>query len=69
MAVIYRITLKNHLDPYWADWFGEMTLINLGEDEAVLVGPIEDQDGLHLLLDKIRDLNITLIKVERLDED
>ena len=68
MAVIYRIRVKNHLDTYRAHWFGEMTFTNLENGEAELVGPIEDQESLHGLLDKIRDLNMTLVNVERLED-
>ena len=68
MSAIYRIRVKNHLEAHWTHWFDEMSLINLGNGEVELVGPVADQENLHRLLEKIRDLNLTLIKVERLED-
>ena len=37
--------------------------------ETVLTGQVADQAALHGLLTQIRDLNLTLLSVERLDRD
>jgi len=68
MSAVYRILVKAQLDSYWMHWFGEMTLTNLENDETELVGPVEDQEALHHLLEKIHDLNISLITVEQLED-
>ena len=67
MSIVYRIRVKNQLEPYWADWFGGMALTNLENGEAELEGPVEDQEALHSILEKIRDLNIGLISIEQTD--
>lgn len=69
MSSVYRIRVKNHLEPFWEDWFGGMALTNLGKGEAELVGLVEDQAALHRILEKIRDLNIGLISIEQVEDD
>jgi hypothetical protein len=62
----YRIKLKGRLDPKWSDWFGQMAISNEG-GETILTGPVADQAALHGLLIRIRDLNLTLLSVERIE--
>lgn len=67
MSVYYRIRVKTHLEPYWASWFGGMALTNLENGEAVMEGPVESQEALHRILEKLRDLNIGLVSVEQVE--
>jgi hypothetical protein len=67
MSIVYRIRLKNQLEPYWVDWFGGMAITNLENGEAELEGPVEGQEALHHILEKIRDLNIGLISIDQMD--
>ena len=69
MSNVYRIRIKVQLEPYWVDWFGGMTLTNLENGEAELEGPVEGQEALHRILEKIRDLNIGLISVIRIQQE
>ena len=62
----YRIKLKEHLDPKWSDWFEQMAISTEG-DQTILTGPVADQAALHGLLIRIRDLNLTLLSVERIE--
>ena len=62
----YRIKLKGCLDSTWSDWFEKMVISTEG-DTTVLTGPVADQAALHGLLIRIRDLNLTLLSVERLE--
>lgn len=59
----YEIRLKGHLDSSWAEWLGGMSLTHASDGTTVLVGPVVDQAALHGLLQKLRDLGITLISV------
>lgn len=59
----YEIKIKGLLDPRWADWFAGLTLTHLQGNETLLSGSLPDQAALHGLLERIRDLNITLISV------
>ena len=63
MTEYYEIKIKGHLDPSWSDWFAGLKLEYLVEDETLLSGPLPDQAALHGLLERIRDLNLTLISV------
>ena len=62
----YRIRLKGCLDPKWSDWFEQMAISTEG-GETILTGPVADQAALHGLLIRIRDLNLTLLSVERIE--
>ena len=69
---IYEIKVKGLLDDHWQKWFEGMTLkhqenADAGQDFTLIIGPIADQPALHGLLAKIRDLNLTLILVRKLD--
>lgn len=63
MPEYYEIKIKGHLDQHWSDWFAGMKLTYLEGDETLLSGPLPDQAALHGLLERIRDLNMTLISV------
>jgi uncharacterized protein YbjT (DUF2867 family) len=63
MPEYYEVKIKGHLDPRWSDWFSGLTLTQLEEDETLLAGLLPDQAALHGLLERIRDLNLTLISV------
>jgi len=63
MPEYYEIKIKGQLDQRWSDWFGGLTLTHLKENETLLSGPLPDQAALHGLLERIRDLNLTLISV------
>ena len=69
---IFEIEIKELLEDHWQKWFEGMTLIRAENDLAkkgstVIRGYIPDQPALHGLLAKIRDLNLTLISVHRID--
>ena len=63
MPQYYEIKIKGHLDPCWSDWFGSLKMTNLEGGETLLSGPLSDQAALHGLLERIRDLNLTLVSV------
>ena len=63
MPEYYEIKIKGHLDPCWSDWFGGLNVTHLEGGETLLSGQLPDQAALHGLLERIRDLNLTLISV------
>lgn len=62
----YRIKLKERLDAKWSDGFEGMVLSSEGGG-TILTGPVADQATLHGLLLRIRDLNLNLLSVERME--
>jgi hypothetical protein len=63
MPEYYEIKIKGHLDQKWSDWLAGMNLSYMEEDVSLLSGPLPDQVALHGLLERIRDLNLTLLSV------
>ncbi len=53
--------------PGWSEWFAGMTRSQTESGDTLLSGPVVDQAALHGLLARIRDLNLTLIAVERIE--
>ena len=64
MPEYYEIKVRGQLDPSWSDWFAGLELKYLEGDETLLSGQLPDQAALHGLLERIRDLNLTLISVD-----
>jgi hypothetical protein len=65
MPTIYEIRLEGQLDPRWSEWLEEMTITPLVTGETLLTGAVVDQAALHGLLNRIRDLNLKLVSVEK----
>jgi hypothetical protein len=63
----YQIRIQGGLDSTWSDWFAGLTISRQAGGETVMTGPIVDQAALHGLLSKIRDLNLPLLSVVRVD--
>ena len=66
LPTIYQIRVKDHLDAEWAEWFMPLTIVNESNGEAIFTGPVRDQSELHGLIDKIFNLNLTLLAVNRI---
>ncbi|HNT76685.1 MAG TPA: hypothetical protein PKH77_16870 [Anaerolineae bacterium] len=69
-AAIYQITLRGTLDPEWAEWLHDMTITSAEDDGqpiTTLTGPVADQAALRGILNKLWDLNLTLLGVNRMD--
>ena len=64
---IYQIKVRGILDEQWSDWFDGMTITPYSNEDTLLTGWIRDQAALHGLLNKIRDLGLTLLSVRRVD--
>jgi hypothetical protein len=61
----YEIKIRGRLDQCWSDWFAGLKLTHLEGNETLLSGSLPDQAALHGLLERVRDLNLTLISVTR----
>ena len=68
---VYRICVQGRLSQTGAAWFEGFTLTmdeTTSPLQTWLQGPVMDQAALHGLLSRIRDLGLTLITVQRMDE-
>ena len=68
VPLVYQIRIKDHLDEAWINWFSPLVISNHANGEATLTGAIRDQAELHGLLNRVFDLNLTLLAVHRIME-
>lgn len=60
----YQVRLQGHLDERWLRWFEDLQVSPQPEGETVISG-VMDQAALHGLLNRIRDVGLELISVQR----
>lgn len=67
--IIYHITVQGELDSGWTEWFDSMDVTIEQMDEGIpnttLTGPVADQSALRGIMNKLWDLNLTLVSVRR----
>ena len=63
----YKIKIKGHLDIKWADWFDGLQIIHENDGTTTLMGTVIDQAALQGILKKIRNLNLELISVNKIN--
>lgn len=61
----YEVRVEGVLDGRWSEWFEGLHLQNQS-GETILSGTLPDQPALHGILDKVRDLGLTIITMRRL---
>ncbi|HEX9091146.1 MAG TPA: hypothetical protein VF831_06635 [Anaerolineales bacterium] len=65
----YRILVNETLDRHFIDWFGDMTVIPQEDGKTILIGYFSDQPALRGFLDQLWNFNITVITVERIENE
>ena len=65
----YEIRLQGHLDDHWVDWLEGLALTRENDGTTTLTGQLADQAALHGVLNKIRDLNLPIVSVRRVDSE
>jgi hypothetical protein len=68
MPTLYEIRVEGQLEPCWSEWLEGMTITSLETGETLLSGLLADQAALHGVLNRIRDMNLNLIAVEKKEE-
>lgn len=68
-AETYELRLKGHLDSRWASRLGVPYLSREGDGTTILSGIATDQAALYGLLQRLRDLGLTLVAVTRIGAD
>jgi hypothetical protein len=66
IPLVYQIRIQGHLDETWINWFSPLAAVNDENGETTLTGAVRDQAELHGLLDRVFDLNLTLLAVNRI---
>ncbi|MGI5837222.1 MAG: hypothetical protein ACOX87_12155 [Chloroflexota bacterium] len=67
----YRINVQGRLDESWSHWLSGMSVaverMDNGVSITTLTGPVADQSALRGILNRLWDLNLTLISVNRVE--
>ncbi len=66
MNTITKIKVQGHLDKKWTNRFEGMSII-YEEDNTVLTGKIKDDSNMYGILNMLRDLNLKLLSVNKVD--
>jgi len=61
----YEVRVEGVLGDRWSEWFEGLEVRRRG-DVTILSGELPDQPALHGILDKVRNLGLTVIVVRRL---
>jgi hypothetical protein len=69
MSERYEIRVQGHIGPAWSRWFDHLTVEEMNDGSTVLCGDLPDQAALHGLLNKVRDLGMTLLSVQQVCDD
>jgi hypothetical protein len=63
----YEIRFKGHLDDHWATRFHGCSLTREEDGTTTMIGPATDQAELFGLLNKVRDLSLSVISVNKIE--
>ncbi len=68
--MIYQIKVKGRLDESWSDWLGNVQITPAPAEDGTwvttLIGEVPDPPALFGILDRIRDLNLTLVSLREI---
>ena len=66
--VIYEIQVQGWIGERWLNWF-QGQVLRFDEDVTILTIPVADQAALRGIMNKIWDLNLTLVSAIRMDRN
>jgi hypothetical protein len=71
--MVYQIKVNGKLDKSWSVWLGGAMIISEFEEDGSAITTLTvdatDQPALFGILDRIRDMNLLPISVERIDKE
>ena len=65
MTAVYEFCVEGQIELAWSDWLEAIELAYVEPDRTVLRTQVVDQAALHGLIARIRDMNLTLVYVQR----
>jgi hypothetical protein len=67
----YQITVEGKIDSSWSDWFACLSVASYQEPDGMFVttihGVLNDQAALRGLLNRLWDLNLEVVSLQRVD--
>ena len=66
---IYRICVQGRLTEAWSDWLQGLHVNGADPSCTVLTGTVRDQAALRGIINKLWDLNLILISVQRTEAE
>jgi hypothetical protein len=71
--MVYQIKVKGKLDQSWSDWLGNARVTSEFDENGLMITTLTvelpDQPALFGILDRIRDMNLLPVAVERIDKE
>jgi hypothetical protein len=64
-----EIRIKGKIDEHWSTWFADLTIRYTEQGETILTGPVADQATLYGVLNRVRDLGLSLLSVTPVEPD
>ena len=61
-----EIRVRGYINEDWSEWFDGLTIIHSDRNETIITGPIVDQSALYGMLNRLRDLGLPLVSVNRI---
>lgn len=68
-TMICQIRIKGVLSGQWSEWFQGLSISLTDDGNTVLTGPVADQAALFGLLRKVRDLGMSLLSVNCIEDN
>lgn len=65
----YQIKVQGRLDEHWSQWLGGLTITYDELENTLLTGQVADQPALYGLLNKLRDIGLPLLLVQRIAQE
>ncbi len=63
----FKIIVRGQIDAHWRHWFDEVDITYLPGDQTQLEGQVVDEAAFNGLLSKIRAVGLSILFVERKD--
>lgn len=68
-GIFYHIRVREALNRSAIDWFGDITVTHQENGETLLVGRFTDQSALRGFMDRLWNLNLTILYLERIENE